>query len=50
MIDWGRRQTGWYVLLHLIPLIGTIVLFIFAILGGTHGHNRFGPSPKAVVA
>ena len=32
----------------LIPLIGTIVLFVFLVSGGTRGPNRFGPDPIEV--
>ncbi|MDO8296647.1 MAG: DUF805 domain-containing protein [Caulobacter sp.] len=39
-------RTGWWVLIGLIPLIGGIVLFIFSLLDGTAGRNRFGPDPK----
>lgn len=43
-------RTGWWVLISLIPVIGTIVLFIFAVLDGTPGSNRFGPNPKGASA
>lgn len=39
-------RTGWWVLIGLIPLIGGLVLFIFSLLDGTAGGNRFGPDPK----
>ena len=42
-------RSGWWVLLALLPLLGTIVLFVFCVLDGTPGPNRFGESPKAVV-
>ena len=32
------------------PLIGGIVLLIFAVQDGTPGDNRFGSNPKAAVA
>jgi uncharacterized membrane protein YhaH (DUF805 family) len=38
-------RTGWWILLYLIPVIGTIVLIIFFAQRGTHGDNRFGPDP-----
>ena len=37
--------SGWWVLLNLIPVLGTIVLFFFFIKKGTDGHNQFGPDP-----
>ena len=40
-------RTGWWVLISLVPVIGTIVLLVFAALEGTPGENRFGPNPKA---
>jgi uncharacterized membrane protein YhaH (DUF805 family) len=43
--DTNRR--GWWILIGLIPLIGQLVLFIFYLLDGTPGPNRFGPDPKA---
>lgn len=43
-------RTGWWVLLGLIPLIGTIVLIVFYVQRGTDGDNRFGPDPLGNVA
>jgi uncharacterized membrane protein YhaH (DUF805 family) len=48
---WVRRlhdidRTGWWVLINLIPLVGTIVLLVFALTPGTPGSNRYGPDPK----
>lgn len=43
-------RTGWWLLISFVPLIGSIILFIFALLDGTPGDNRYGPSPKAIVA
>lgn len=39
-------RTGWWVLISLVPLIGTIVLLVFAVTNSTPGENRFGPNPK----
>ena len=39
-------RTGWWILLGLIPLIGTIVLLVFYLTPGTPGSNRYGPDPK----
>lgn len=41
--DSNRR--AWWILLYFIPIIGLIVLIIFACLKGTEGSNRFGPAP-----
>ncbi len=38
-------RTGWWVLLAFTG-IGIIVLFIFNVLAGTVGPNRFGPDPR----
>lgn len=40
-------RSGWWLLLGLVPLVGSIVLIIFFALDGTPGKNRFGDSPKA---
>jgi uncharacterized membrane protein YhaH (DUF805 family) len=40
------NRSGWWLLISLIPLIGPIVIFVFTVLNGTHGSNRFGPDPK----
>jgi len=39
-------KSGWWLLITLIPLIGAIVLLVFACTAGTAGPNRFGPDPK----
>ena len=41
-------RSGWWYLLVLIPVIGSLVLvFAFFIHPGTPGDNRFGPDPLA---
>ena len=35
-------RSGWWLLLSLIPIIGTLVLLYFLVLRGTEGSNRFG--------
>ncbi|MEM7545654.1 MAG: DUF805 domain-containing protein [Pseudomonadota bacterium] len=40
-------RTGWWCLILLVPLIGAIVILVFAITRGTEGDNRFGPDPLA---
>ncbi|MDE5205353.1 DUF805 domain-containing protein [Citrobacter sp. ANG330] len=39
-------RSGWWVLLSLIPIIGTVVIIIFLCQNGTAGANRFGADPK----
>ncbi len=41
-----RDKSGWWALLNLLPIIGSIWIFIeCGFLRGTHGRNRFGPDP-----
>lgn len=42
--DTGR--SGWWFLICFIPLIGTIVLFVFMVLDSEPGENQYGPNPK----
>jgi len=41
--DTGR--SGWWMLVGLIPIIGSIVLIVFFVLEGTRGPNEYGPDP-----
>jgi uncharacterized membrane protein YhaH (DUF805 family) len=43
-------RSGWWILIALVPLIGTIVLLVFALLEGTPGTNRYGLNPKEATA
>lgn len=38
-------KSGWWLLISLTG-IGSLVLFIFYLLDGTRGPNRYGPDPK----
>jgi uncharacterized membrane protein YhaH (DUF805 family) len=43
-----RDKSGWWVLINLIPLVGTLwALVDNGFLRGTAGPNRFGPDPLA---
>lgn len=47
---WSRRlhdlnRSFWWLLLIFLPVIGWIVLFIFALSRGTIGENQFGADP-----
>ena len=44
------NKTGWWILIAFIPLIGILVLLVFALMSGTHGDNEYGPDPKAAAA
>lgn len=46
--DTGR--SGWWLLISLIPLIGTIVLIIFLVQEGAAEDNDFGANPKLAAA
>lgn len=39
-------RSGWWLLLQLIPLVGSIVLLVWAAQDSSSGENRFGPNPK----
>lgn len=40
-------KSGWWVLIGFVPIIGFIVLLVFAVMEGTNGDNAYGPDPKA---
>lgn len=40
-------RSGWWYLLILIPLIGAIVLIVWAVQKGTDGPNQYGDDPLA---
>ncbi|BCS51340.1 DUF805 domain-containing protein [Aeromonas jandaei] len=40
-------RSGWWLLIGLIPVIGTLVLIYFMVCNGLQGPNRFGDDPKA---
>ncbi|WP_394790072.1 DUF805 domain-containing protein [Rhodoferax sp.] len=42
--DIDRR--GWWLLIAVIPVVGAIVLLVFAVKDSQPGTNRFGPNPK----
>lgn len=39
-------RSGWWQLLSLIPIVGTIVLIVF-LAQDSHADNQYGPNPKA---
>jgi uncharacterized membrane protein YhaH (DUF805 family) len=43
-------RTGLWIFIHFIPLIGSIIFFIFMLMDSTPGTNRFGPNPKSASA
>jgi uncharacterized membrane protein YhaH (DUF805 family) len=41
-----RNRSGFCVLLSLIPIVGIIILIVWAAQEGTRGKNKYGPNPK----
>ncbi|MEU1481537.1 DUF805 domain-containing protein [Streptomyces sp. NPDC005760] len=46
--DTGR--SGWWILFQFVPLAGPITLFVFSLLDGEPGDNKYGPNPKLAPA
>ena len=44
--DTGR--SGWWLLIGLIPVLGSIVLIVFFVLDSEPGENAYGANPKAL--
>ncbi|WP_149095485.1 DUF805 domain-containing protein [Paenibacillus terrae] len=42
--DTGR--TGWWILINLIPLVGTIILIVFLCQDSQPAENKYGKNPK----
>jgi uncharacterized membrane protein YhaH (DUF805 family) len=43
-------RTGLWIFIHMLPLLGSIIFFIFMVMDSTPGTNRFGPNPKSASA
>lgn len=39
-------KSGWWVLISIIPLIGSIWLLVYLATEGTKGENKYGPDPN----
>jgi uncharacterized membrane protein YhaH (DUF805 family) len=39
------NRSGWWVLIALVPIVGSIILLVFFVLEGTRGPNQYGPDP-----
>ena len=39
-------RSGWWILIGLIPLVGTIILIVFEATDSQPGENKYGPNPK----
>lgn len=46
--DTGR--SGWWVLIGLVPCVGSIIMIIFMATEGQRDANQYGPDPKAYPA
>ncbi len=42
--DTGR--SGWWYFIQLVPFVGSIVMFVFLVLGSTPGNNKYGAGPS----
>jgi uncharacterized membrane protein YhaH (DUF805 family)/ribosomal protein L32 len=40
------NRSGWWLLINLVPIIGSIFFFLFTIEDSTPGENIYGPNPK----
>jgi uncharacterized membrane protein YhaH (DUF805 family) len=40
-----QDRSGWFILLFMIPYVGGLIGFVFMLIPGTSGPNRFGPDP-----
>jgi uncharacterized membrane protein YhaH (DUF805 family) len=39
-------KSAWWLLIGLIPIVGTIILIVFLCKDSQEGENQFGPNPK----
>ena len=46
--DTGR--SGWWYFISAVPLVGLIVILVFAVQDSQAGPNRYGPPPKGLAA
>ena len=44
------NRSGSWLLILLVPIIGFIVILIFALLESTPGENKYGPNPDSISA
>ncbi len=43
-------RSGWWLLIGLIPIIGSIILIVFFVFDSTPEENQYGLNPKAAAA
>ncbi len=41
------NRSDWWLLISMVPVIGTIVLLVFMVLDSQRDANQYGPNPKA---
>lgn len=41
-------KSGWWLLIGLVPLVGGILLLVWACTDSNPGENQYGPNPKGV--
>ncbi len=41
-------KSGWLLLLLLIPIVGEILIFVWAVIDSQKGDNRYGANPKGI--
>jgi len=41
-------KSGWWILIRLVPYIGSLVIFIFMVMDSEAGENQYGPNPKGI--
>ena len=39
-------KTGWWLLIGIIPVLGTLLLIYWLVQPGTRGSNEYGPEPR----
>jgi uncharacterized membrane protein YhaH (DUF805 family) len=44
------NRSGWWLLISLVPVIGTIVLLVFMVQDSQPDTNQYGPNPRAATA
>ena len=42
------NRSAWWLLLNLVPLLGAILLLVWACTRGTRGPNKYGPDPSVL--
>lgn len=41
-------KSAWWLLISIIPVVGSIILFVFSVRPGTIGPNSYGEDPRAL--